>query len=276
MEHPYTHIFPDAKVIQNCKPDGTSNMILLVGSDVLKIFRRRRSALREFVGEWAVRWIERKRGVSRKTRHATEKRSLKTWSRYGFDVMRTRDIPPPAGMDDPVIWMEYCPGRPLTRLMADPAVAWEEKMDHLRRVAREMSRRHSLAWKNDERFLVHERGSLKHVMIWDDRQVRFDFEAGYYPNCPMEEALAQEMAGMLRSLAQTTGDRFEEALPIFVESYDEPERLGRIADWALHHVGFIRILKRWSERWRRKGPRHVALFRRLKSAAEPYASGKSA
>lgn len=255
---------PGARVLRESGRGGKGNLLLRVGEDaVLKLYRRRRSALREEAGEWAARVFHRKRGVSVGARHEMERRALETWSRHGFDVLRTLDRPLPEGIPGPGLWFEYCPGRLLFDLFQNPTVSWDEKRRLLIRLGGEFDRRHGLALSTGERLLVHEKGTVKHVFVQGDRLVTFDFEGGFGPRFPLIEALAEELSGYLRSLAQGLGDRFDDGMKALIEGYASVDRLREIAQWGVSGWSLYRWLKRVQDPWRRSVHGKTEVLRRL-------------
>jgi hypothetical protein len=82
---------------------------------LLKVYRRRGSALSQGAKRFSYRVIERKRGVTPAQRCTLERRHLALWRKQGFDVpaLIERPLPEPFAAD-PASWMEYCPG-PLLR-----------------------------------------------------------------------------------------------------------------------------------------------------------------
>jgi len=257
---------PGGRLLKGGGRDGRSNSVWRVGDAVLKLYRRRRSWPREVAGEAAAWFFHRKRGVSVGVRHETERRSLALWRRHGFDVPATLDRPLPEGVAPPALWMEFCDG-PLLYDAVSPA--------RLERLATEMGRRHGVALETREPLLVHEKGTLKHVFVVGDRLVTFDFEQGFRPSFPMLEAMAEEVAGYLRSLAQATDDEsrvpshespvktFEDGIKTFVRGYADTGRLKRIAEWGTRGVSFYRLMKRWQDGVRRPTHGKVDVLRRL-------------
>ena len=246
---------------------GRGNSILKIGEGeeaaILKVYRRRRSALREEAGELAARIFHRKRGVSVNVRHRNELEILQLWTGEGFDVPRRLDRELPEGLDPPATWLEFIPGRLLSEILRDEGVPWEEKCSHLRRLGSEHDRRHALALDRKQPLLIQEKGSVKHVFIFKDRMTTFDFEQAFGPRFPLIEALAEELAGYLRSIAQLTGDRFDDGLEALLAGYADHGRLKKITDWGVSGGSLYRWAKRWQDSWRRPEHGKVAVLRQL-------------
>ncbi|MHC4605361.1 MAG: hypothetical protein ACYTAF_00305 [Planctomycetota bacterium] len=257
----------ETRVLKEADHATRGNRVLLYGEGggarVLKIFRRRRSALREFLGEMAARIVHRKRGVDVRSRFETERAALEVWRRHGFDVLRTFDEPLPDGVRHDAIWYEYCPGRRLSEILADGTVAWEEKAALLRRLGSETDRRHGAALEHAEPLLVQEYGSIKHFLVWKERLIAFDFEGGYGPRFPLQEALAGEVSDTLKSVSGAVGGDFERGLDAWLGGYASRDRLARIAEWGTSGRGFLRLAKRLAAVVRRREREKIGMLRRL-------------
>ena len=261
-------MIPDgAVVLSSSGRGGRGNSILKFGEGdeaaILKVYRRRRSALREEAGEIAARIFHRKRGVSVNVRHRNELEILQLWSEEGFDVPRRLDRDLPEGLAPPATWLEFIPGRLLSGILGDGGVPWDEKCSLLGRLGSEHDRRHGLALEKKQPLLIQEKGSVKHIFICKDRMITFDFEQAFGPRFPLIEALAEELAGYLRSISQLTGDRFEDALEALLAGYSDHERLRRITDWGVSGGSLYRWAKRWQDSWRRPEHGKVAVLKQL-------------
>lgn len=258
---------PDTRLLKSSGRDGVGNVLLLVGKGdgaaVLKLYRRRRSALREELGELAARIFHRKRGISARVRHRTERETLALWAAHGFDVLRSFDRPLPEGIDGPALWIEYCTGRLLAGILQDADVDWEEKAGWLRRLGAESARRHRLAVELSDPRLIHEKGTVKHVFVWGGRLITFDFEGGFGRRFSLLEAMAEEMSGYLRSIAQATGDGFGDAMGAWIEGYGDVARLREVARWGIAGPSLYRWLKILADPWRRPVHGKIQVLRRL-------------
>jgi hypothetical protein len=221
---------------------GRGNVVLLFdGARVLKLYRPRSSALREGIGELWAQFALRKRGFSARSRYETEAKVHEVWRRSGFGVLRRLDLPLPADVAGPGLWFEFCAAPRLTELLPDrPAL--------LGRLAADMDRRHALALDRREPRLIHEHGEVGHYFVEGDRLLAFDFEATFLRGHPMLEAMADEIAGVLRSAAQVAGDAVFAA---FKEGYGDARRLRRIVQIGVAGGSLRRRLRRWADRGRR-------------------------
>ena len=117
---------PPPRLLQDVNRDGGGNRLLLYEIEgrpaLLKEYRARGAALREWtkaVGYWV---LERKRGVTVRGRCALERELLALWRRQGFDVPAVLTHPLPPGFDPrAATWLEYCPGPTLQRFVRDAA-----------------------------------------------------------------------------------------------------------------------------------------------------------
>lgn len=236
---------------------GGGNLLLLdetPGQEaLLKVYRRRGTRVREASKWLSYRLLERKRGVTARERCALERRQLALWRDLGFDVPALLDRPLPAGFSVATAqWIEYCPGRLLYELARDPDVALATREREVERFAVGLSRRQQRARAADLRDLVMKHASIKHVLLYGDRQVSFDLEGGYARSYPLLGALADELAANLRSLLRVAPPNDRERLgAAFLAGYGRPEQLAEIADFALRRGGVARAMRRSSDRTRR-------------------------
>lgn len=190
------------------------------GDAILKVYRRRGSAIGERFAAFSQRWVEGKRGVSARQRCATEAAALATWRRHGFDVPRVLDRDPPEWMPDRIVlWMEFVAGGTLRDALRDPA----RGVELVARFAAECARRHRCAIDLGETLLIQEHPAAQHVLVSGGRLVHFDLEHAYRPEFPLPTALAYEISSTVRSLSAI--DRTRACFDAFVANYGEPEIL---------------------------------------------------
>ncbi|RMG10238.1 MAG: hypothetical protein D6731_17820 [Planctomycetota bacterium] len=253
--------------------DGAGNLVLATGEGearrVLKLYRQRRGGrgrrLWTKLSNWA---FEGKRGESPSARRETERLSLLLWRREGFGVcalLPEQPAPPWAG-DTPYLWLEYVSGRTLFDALLDAELPAARKREAVERLARADRARHARAFDLGEPLLVQEHATVKHTW-WadDDRLLTLDLENGYQPDYPLDDAIGQEVVGLLRSLWW-----FEEdedclrpgGLPrAYVDAYEDAEQLRRAVRGLLG--GSLRWLaKRFGDRRRRARPK-TAVAERL-------------
>ena len=107
---------------------------------------------------------------------------------------------------------------------------------------------------------------MRHVMVYRDRLIRFDFENGFLPNFQILEALTQELASCLKSIVRYAGHHAEEQLfGAFATAYPDPDLLREILDWGVCHRGVYRRIRRWYDRRRRSSQSKTESLRRLRS-----------
>jgi hypothetical protein len=221
---------PGADVLDASGRGGTGNVIVAYRHAdpprVLKIYRTRRSRLREALGDFAHRFLEGKRGATATARCATERLLIDAWTRAGFEVVRRLDLPPPPGLEHPSNWLALATGPTLRDVLQDAGVPVSRKQDLLRRLGRECARRHQVALETGNRRLLHERGHVAHVFVEGDRLVVFDLENAYRDDYPVARAAARELTGFARSLAS-----LRDAVPAqraLMQGYREGATLDRL------------------------------------------------
>jgi len=197
---------------------------------VLKHFGRKRSLLRDTLRDWGQRLLVGKTGMHPDRRARTERDTLTTWRREGFDVPRLvgADESQRVIASQPSVVMEFVDGRRFDSFIADPAVALEEKERLLTRLARDWSRRHARALELNEPLLIQVHASLDHVLYVSpptERLVTFDFEVAWSRRHPIARIAAFEFARELASLRRCAPASQCAALEAVVaRAYDAPTR----------------------------------------------------
>ena len=255
MTRPELENLDGMRVLAVSRPEGLGNILLLEGEGddmkVLKLYRERRSRTKEIFSAFSHRVFERKRGATARARCETERLSLDTWERHGFDVFKRLDLPLPDRFAPPGVWFEYCSGQPLAALIRSPEMDLEKKLSLMHRLGEALSRRHRVAHDLADVLLVQDHATLDHVFVSGDRLITYDFEGGFLPGFPILEALAQEMAVCLRSLSKRSGEHFERLLRVLVEGYGDTTLLHDIAHWGVHNRSCYRRVRRWYDQRRR-------------------------
>lgn len=245
---------PGAEILQAGGRGGTGNILYFFPREqpplVLKVYRPRRSRLREFLKDFSQRVLEGKRGATASLRCATEKHNLDLWTREGFDVIPRLERPLPSGVTMPALWIEYCDAPLLSELLADRNRPLAMRGALVEVLGRSLSRRHSRAVELNEPLLIHEHGHIKHFFIQGNRLVAFDLEHGFKPDYPVIQAVARELAGIACSLAradETVGERFLFSL---ATGYTNKTLVKQAVREATRGGGLVGKIRRWHERKR--------------------------
>jgi len=224
---------------------------------LLKVYRPRRSrayAWRESLHSFGHQVFEGKRGTGFRERFRTESLALRLWATHAFDVPAILERPIPPGIPDTALWLEYCPGRTLDRVVAVPETDTSVARALVERLAGEQAERHRKAIELSEPLLIEEHASIIHILVSGDRLVTIDFENAYRHGFPVEEALWHEMAGTLRSFFRRVHGAGQQLFETYVDAYPERELLRQAADRATRGGGIGRRLKRWRDQDRRNRP----------------------
>lgn len=260
---------PGLEVLQAGGGHGLGNALYLDpgAGALLKVYRPRRtgaSAWREGLRSFAHRVFEGKRGTSPEERRRTEEAALRLWTEHGLDVPRTLDLPIPTEVRHPALWLEYCPGETLAVVLADPATDDAAAADLVSRLAIDHGERHRRALETGEVLLLQEHATIVHTLVSGDRLVTIDFENAYRPGFPVEIALADELAGTLRSFFRRVPPRAEALLAAFLAAYPDRARLRAAAERVSRGGGVARRLKRWKDTRRRNRPGKAELMGRVR------------
>ena len=245
---------PGAEVLQAGGRGGTGNFLYLFRDEtpplLLKVYRYRRSRLREFLKNFSERALEGKRGATAAIRCATEKLCLDLWAREGFDVIQRVERPLPAGVTAPALWLTYYDAANLSDVLADPGRGLETKLLLCEQLGASLSRRHTRAVELQEPLLIHEHGNVKHFLVFKNRLIAFDLEHGFKPGFPLVEAITRELAGVVHSLARTAPAVADRFLSAFVAGYTNKNLLKQAIQQSCCGGGLAGKIRRWRERSR--------------------------
>jgi hypothetical protein len=215
--------------------DGRGNRLLLYHvaghPALLKLYRPRSDALREWVKAAGYRVLEGKRGSTARERCAVEREQLALWRGEGFDVPALLPHPlPPEYSEDTASWLEYCPGPTLHRYVRKRVTPLEAREQAVRTFAASLAQRQARALETGELGLVMKHASLQHVLLCTGRQVHFDLESAHAPGIDLFEALADELGGLVRSLLFRVRDDEQERLgAAFLAGHGAPALLREVA-----------------------------------------------
>ncbi len=189
-------------------------------------------------------------GFMPKGRNRIEHECMKLWRDAGFRVFDT--------YDDVIIedlpeggyrLFEYAPGKKFVDWFAEPEVTLDEKIEMWRRFLPLWSRRHQLAIERQEPRFVHENGDLKHVMIWKDDLLFFDFEMVFRSKRRVREFVAREILAYLKSLGKTVGyDHWCALLEETVRLYPDRDMLKYTHTFAFQNPNPVLRTGRWLDR----------------------------
>jgi hypothetical protein len=274
----------DVEVLQGGSPRGGGNLLLAVrpvgtadAPALLKVYRRRRSPLRELLQGLSHRLFEGKRGVTARARRDTEALALALWAREGFAAPRALDRPAPAGLAEPSLWIERIDGPALAFALAGPDVPWAAARALLALLGQGFTARARRAEERGEPLLIHEHGTIKHWLCEGldpsadppaRRLVGFDLEGGYRPGFPIRAAAAAELGGLLRSIAKAVGDRVDDAFLAFASEADRALLLALATEGA-RGGGLYARLARWQDRRRRPWHAKTDVLARLERLLGP-------
>ncbi len=241
-----------AEILQAGGRGGTGNVLYYFPREqpplVLKVYRPRRSRVREGLKNFSERVLEGKRGATAAIRCATEILNLVLWEREGFEVIPHVARPLPEGIAMPALWLGYCEAPLLSEALTDQRRPMEAKLALVEALGGSLSRRHSRAMELNEPLLVHEHGQIKHFFVVGDRLVAFDLEHGFKPGYPVIKAVARELAGIATSLARANQVAPDPFLRAFVAGYPNKSLLSQAVQEAIHGGGFLGWIRRWHTR----------------------------
>lgn len=197
----------------------------------------------------------------------TELDCIETWERHGFRCFRTLpDITIRGLPRDGYMVFEYVPGVHFKHYFKDPSIPLAERMETWSRWVLEWHRRHRAAVEHDDGRLIHENGDVKHVMLWDDDWVYFDFEM-VYTSRDVRMLVGRELLAYMRSVGRFFGpDLYDRMLDELVRVY--PDRSLLMAGWefAFHHSNPLTRALRAVDR--RVKPSHRKRFSKYRVALD--------
>ena len=208
---------------------------------ILKCYGLKRSRLRAFFREFGSRAVVRKSSITARSRHDTELAVLALWKREGFDVPAVYPLPVlPKGFPCCTA-MEWIPGPTIATVLQDKGTSLARKREIITRYAGMWGKRHARALELREPRLLQENPTLSHVFFSDNRLVHFDFEIVFTRKNDLERLVRREIAGVLESMAKTSGDDFTPLLDTLLENYPDLSHFRKTA-WEIFHYGTVPML----------------------------------
>lgn len=191
-----------------------------------------------------------------RTRCRVERECMEVWSRHGFRVFKTFpevEVRAPGCVPGGYALMEFRSGPKLVHHLRDEQVPLESRFETYRRFLAEWGRRHEIALAEREPRLIHENGDGKHVMIFDDGLLWFDFEMVYRSPSRVPGCVAHEIIQYLWNLMKPMSeDLRERLLDETLRGYPSRDRLRAAAGHFLRHPN---LLVRWARAIDRLTPR---------------------
>jgi len=183
-------------------------------------------------------------------RRRTELGCIQLWKDAGFRVF---DVHDDVVVDDLAADLyatyEYCPGRLYVNLLNDPGIPVEERLELWRRFLPEWHRRHQLALERREPRFVHENGDLKHIMLYNDELVFFDFEMVFRSPQRVREFVGREILSFLKSLGKTVGaEHWDRFMAETVRHYPDASLLEYTHEFAFRNKNLALRAARWMDR----------------------------
>ncbi len=185
-----------------------------------------------------------------KARNRTEHEVMGLWRDAGFRVFDTYDDVVVSDLPEGGYRVfEYAPGEKFVDWFARDDVSLDEKCEMWRRFLPIWSRRHQLAIERREPRFIHENGDLKHVMIWKDDLLFFDFEMVFRSKRRVREFVAREILAYLKSLGKTVGaEAWDTLLEQTVREYPDRSLLEYTHAFAFKNPNLVLRTARWIDR----------------------------
>ncbi len=197
------------------------------------------------------------------TRFRTENHVLQAWRENGFEVFRQPDDFPPIFVDVPHLIFEYVPGRTLKSYFSDHEISKAEKLLTLKRFMPEWGRRHFLAQKDGNRYLIQVHATFQHVILSaeDGRLIFHDFEVSYTNRHSLPSIIGREIAGYIRSLFGAVPiEDFNDYIDVLIREYPHPAFLYYPFHYLFKHPNRFVRFGYWFDRQRPRNRRQRSKY----------------
>ena len=244
---------------------------------VLKLYYGSRSWLR-YAGGTISNWAEGQTSFMPRARRNTELGCLKVWRAAGFRVFETYDGVVVRGLPrSGYLLFEYLPGLKFDAYFGDESVDLGRRLAIYRRFLEQWHRRHQMAVEGGEPRLVHENGDMKHVMLWKDEFVYFDFEVAYRSRRRVRDYVAREILAYLKSLGKVVGpERFPAFLEETLRHYPDTSLLAHTHRLMFAHPNpVLRLARRIDYRTRARAQKPFSKYNVARRLRRMLASGGS-
>ena len=209
------------------------------GAAVLKVYFGSRSPLLYLKKTVGNRLLTGRTSHMPRARFRTETACVRLWESHGF---RCFGMHPEVRVDglpeDGYMLFDWTPGLHFREYFKDPSVPLEQRLATWRRWVPEWHRRHAIAVRLREPRLIHENGDVKHVMLWRDGFVYFDFEI-CFTSRDVRDLVGREILAYMRSVGKFFGEALYE----------------RMADELVaHYPDKTLLLSAWEHAWANRNP----------------------
>lgn len=185
------------------------------GWAVLKLYYGSRSRLGYLYKSFVHVCFQNHTSLMPKARRKVESACLRLWRGCGIRVFDTYEDVRVEGLPEGGYTLfEYVDGTLFRDWFSDGSRPLDDKRAMWRRFVAEWERRHRLAIERCEPRLVHENGTLDHVMITGDELLYFDLEMAYRSRSRrrVRAFVAEEILSFLRSLGRCVSPGERDAL----------------------------------------------------------------
>jgi len=239
------------------------------GFAVVKVYYGSRSPLSTWIKSFENVAFAGQTAYFPRTRLRVERECLAVWRQYGFRVYGTYDdvvIEAPQCPPGGYTVFEYRTGPKLFEVLRDASRGVEQRLAVYRRFLAEWGRRHELAIALREPRLVHENGDGKHVLVFDDELLWFDFEMIWRSRARVPDQVSHEIIQYLWFLSKSVPERELRLLEETAAGYPKTDRLRAACAFFLD--GPRRALDRNLRSRARRPTSKYAVARRLRAVLD--------
>jgi hypothetical protein len=239
------------------------------GFAVVKVYYGSRGRWRTFLKSFENVVFAGQTSYQPKTRLRIERECLALWRQHGFRVYGTYDdvaVDAPQCPPGGYTVFEYRAGPKLVEVLRDERLEVRARLDVFARFLAEWARRHELAIALREPRLVHENGDGKHVLVFPDELLWFDFEMIGRSRAAVPQQVSHEIIQYLWFLSKSVPALERRLLEETALRYPKTDRLREACAYFLD--GPRRALDRNLRSRARKPTSKYAVARRLRAVLE--------
>jgi tRNA A-37 threonylcarbamoyl transferase component Bud32 len=156
-------------------------------------------------------------------RYRQEKLSLGRWQQAGFNVPTVHDIKIPSAAE-PYLVISFIEGPSLREYLSQSAHALDEKLETLRRLFSELAKRHDLAIRTNNIYLIHHDPSSGNIIYTKSGFYFIDFETPVKQNHSVLESASIEVATTCRWIVRDLGiESLDKVLTLAAAAYRNQE-----------------------------------------------------